>query len=280
MTLVDTHCHLDFHQFDADRAEVIERAVRAGLNRILVPAIDRESAIAAVRLSAAHSMVYAAAGFHPTDADKWQADSLAILMALFSSPESAGKLVAVGEIGLDYYWVQDPQARLRQRQLLETQLSLAREVSRPVILHMREEGDAWHGGASEDLLAILTSWHGGLAREGHPLASRPGVLHSFNGTTETAERALGLNFCIGVTGPVTYKNASQKREVIRSLPLERLLLETDAPFLTPVPHRGKRNEPAYIPHIADKIAEIHSKDPAEIAALTSANAARLFAWGD
>ena len=93
MTLVDTHCHLDFHQFDADRAEVIERAVQAGLNRILVPAIDRESALAAVRLSAAHSMVYAAAGFHPTDADKWQADSLAMLMALFSSPESAGKLI-------------------------------------------------------------------------------------------------------------------------------------------------------------------------------------------
>jgi TatD DNase family protein len=106
------------------------------------------------------------------------------------------------------------------------------------------------------------------------------VLHSFNGNLETAQKALMLNFYLGITGPVTYKNAEEKRNIIRQLPLDKLLIETDAPFLAPVPHRGKRNEPAYVRHIADKIAEIHSKSPAEIAAITTANAARLFAWGD
>lgn len=280
MALTDTHCHLDFHQFDADRPAVIQRAIRAGLERILVPAIDWPSSLRVVELSAANTILYAAVGFHPTDADKWESDSHAGLRELVSSSQNAGRVVAIGEIGLDYYWVKDPDARRWQRELLEKQLALAREVSRPAILHLREEAGAWSGRASADLLAILSSWQSALAAEDHPLASRPGVLHSFTGTLETAERALGLNFCIGVTGPVTYKNAPQKRDVIRQLPLDRLLIETDSPFLAPVPHRGERNEPAYVGHIADKIAEIHSKDPAEIASRTGANAARLFAWGD
>jgi len=142
---------------------------------------------------------------------------------------------------------------------------------------MREQDDAWFGDASMDLLEILTEWQSGLSGD---LRERPGVLHSFNGTLETAQKALALNFYLGVTGPVTYSNADKKREVISQLPLDRLLIETDGPYLTPVPHRGKRNEPAYVVHIADKIAEIHSKSPAEIAEITTANAARLFAWGD
>jgi len=142
---------------------------------------------------------------------------------------------------------------------------------------MREENDAWFGKASQDLLEILSEWQGGL----HGLlAEKPGVLHSFNGTIETAQKALALNFYIGVTGPVTYKNAEEKRQIIRHLPLDKILIETDAPFLSPMPFRGKRNEPAYVRHIADKIAEIHLKSPAEIASITTANAARLFAWGD
>jgi TatD DNase family protein len=145
---------------------------------------------------------------------------------------------------------------------------------------MREENDAWFGQASVNLLNILGEWQANLAAKAHPLAQRPGVLHSFNGTLETARKALALNFLIGVTGPVTYKNAEQKREIIRQLPIAKLLIETDAPFLAPVPHRGRRNEPAYVGHIADKIGEIHSKSPAEIAAITTANAARLFAWGE
>jgi TatD DNase family protein len=126
-------------------------------------------------------------------------------------------------------------------------------------------------------LEILAHWQRGLQA---PLAERPGVLHSFNGDLEAAQKALALNFFIGITGPVTYKNADKKREIIAQLPMDKILIETDSPFLAPVPHRGKRNEPAYVLHIADKIAEIHSKSPAEIASLTTANAARLFAWGD
>jgi len=242
-----------------------------------VPGIDWDSSLAAVKLADSHGMLRAAVGFHPTDAEKWQSGAYEMLKELAGG---SARIVAVGEIGLDYYWVKDPDDRRRQRHILETQLALAREISLPVILHMREEADAWHGAASEDLLEMISSWQAGLAAEGHALAPRPGVLHSFNGTLETAQRAVGLNFRIGVTGPVTYKNASQKREIIGRLPLECLLIETDSPFLTPVPHRGRRNEPAYVAHIADKIAEIHSKDPAEIASLTAANAARLFAWGD
>ncbi|MGE5250519.1 MAG: TatD family hydrolase [Bacteroidota bacterium] len=289
MTLTDTHCHLDFEKFDEDRTAVILRAIQAGLARILIPALDWESSLAAVRLAASHPILYAAVGFHPTDAGKWQEGADRKLRHLIDSGNAGSpfieihgfeKIVAIGEIGLDYYWVSDPDERAWQRRVLEQQLALARQVSRPVIIHMREQGDAWSGEASLDLLAILGDWQRGLAAESHPLASGPGVLHSFNGTLETARKAISLNFLIGVTGPVTYKNADKKREVIRELPLDRLLIETDSPFLTPVPHRGRRNEPAYVVHIADKIAEIHSKDPAEIASITTANAARLFAWGD
>jgi TatD DNase family protein len=130
-----------------------------------------------------------------------------------------------------------------------------------------------------DLLEILSAWHEQLEAEKHPLVERPGVLHSFNGNLETAQKALALNFYIGVTGPVTYKNAEEKRQIIRGLPLERLLIETDSPFLTPVPHRGKRNEPAFVTHIADKIAEIQLTTREQVADVTTSNAARLFGWG-
>jgi len=282
--LTDTHCHLDFNKFDQDREAVLQRAQQAGLRRILIPALELASSRAVIELSRSHPMLFAAIGFHPTDLDHWDADSQASLRAMLAPvPQETNtpeKLVAVGEIGLDYYWVKDERQRARQREVLQNQLVIAGEANKPVVIHMREEGDAWAGKASEDLMGILADWHRGLAARRHPLAERPGVLHSFNGTAETARKALGLNFYIGVTGPVTYKNAEEKRRIIGNLPLERLLIETDAPFLTPVPHRGARNEPAYVRHIADKIAEIHSKDPAEIATVTTANAARLFAWGD
>ncbi|MDO8753807.1 MAG: TatD family hydrolase, partial [Anaerolineales bacterium] len=187
------------------------------------------------------------------------------------------KVVAVGEIGIDYYWVKENDKRAFQREVLKQQLQFAKEINKPVIIHMREENDAWFGEASQDLLEILSEWQGSLQDS---LAKKPGVLHSFNGNLETAQKALTLNFYLGITGPVTYKNAEEKREMIRHLPLDKILIETDAPFLSPVPFRGKRNEPAYVRHIADKIAEIHLKSPAEIASITTANAARLFAWGD
>jgi TatD DNase family protein len=143
---------------------------------------------------------------------------------------------------------------------------------------MREENDAWFGQASINLLEILGTWHQELRTQAHPLKDRPGVLHSFNGNLETAQKAIELNFYIGVTGPVTYKNAQEKRNIIKQLPLSQLLIETDAPFLTPVPHRGQRNEPAFVAYIADKIAEIHNTTREQVARITSQNANRLFGW--
>lgn len=274
--LTDTHCHLDFNKFDDDRDAVIRRALDVGVERILVPSIELESCKAVIRLANSHPNLFAAVGFHPTDLDGWNDESLENLRNL---AQSADKVIAIGEIGLDYYWVKEPEKQARQRLVLKEQLRLAREAGLPVVIHMREADDAWFGQASVDLLEILSKWQGGLAAEGHPLAEKPGVLHSYNGNLETAQKAIAHNFYIGVTGPVTYKNAEEKRQIIRRLPLERLLIETDAPFLTPVPHRGKRNEPAFVTHIADKIAEIHMTTREQVAQITSDNAKHLFGWG-
>src|SRR5688572_30648571 len=277
--LADTHCHLDFNKFDEDRDAVIQRAIEAGLTRILVPALDFESSLSVVKLAASHPNIYAAVGFHPTDLDKWNENSINELRALvISRGDINNKIVAIGEIGLDYYWVKEPDQRAFQQTALKQQLKLAQEANKPVIIHMREENDAWFGQASVDLLEILTEWQSGLDAKNHPLAEKPGVLHSFNGNLETAHQAIELNFCLGVTGPVTYKNAEEKRNIIQQLPLDKLLIETDAPFLTPVPYRGKRNEPAFVAYIADKIAEIHNTTRAQVARVTSQNANRLFGW--
>ena len=281
--LTDTHCHLDFDKFDDDREAVIRRAIDMGVKRILIPALDYESSLAAIRLADAYADIFAAVGFHPTDLDKWDAESLKNLRKLIAGPQLEGslpkhKLVAIGEIGLDYYWVKESEKRDFQQAVLRQQLRLAQEVNLPVILHMREENDAWFGAASADLLEILSEWQAALLEASHPLAEKPGVLHSYNGNLETAQEALALNFYIGITGPVTYKNAEEKREIVRQLPLERLLIETDSPFLTPVPHRGRRNEPAFVVHIADKIAEIHRTTREQVARVTYQNANRLFGW--
>ncbi|MCC7118897.1 MAG: TatD family hydrolase [Anaerolineales bacterium] len=273
LQFTDTHCHLDYHKFNADREEVIQRANAAGLIRLLVPGLHHKSSQAAVELAEKYPSVYAAVGFHPTDLEEFNPKSFDEVKELAHHP----KVVAIGEIGIDYYWVKEKEARAFQREALKQQLAFAKEMHKPVIIHMREENDAWFGEASADLLTILEEWQKSLSGS---LAEKPGVLHSFNGTLETAQKALALNFYLGVTGPVTYKNADKKREIIAQLPLTRLLIETDSPFLSPVPVRDKRNEPSFVLHIADKIAEIHSKSPAEIAEITTANAARLFAWGD
>jgi TatD DNase family protein len=287
--LTDTHCHLDFNKFDEDRDSVIQRAIESGIGRILIPGLDLASSQSAIKLAESNPNMYAAVGFHPTDLDTWNDTSIEDLLALIlPHPESLsrwergwgeGKIVAIGEIGLDYYWVKESDKRARQREVLKRQLKLAQDVNKPVVIHMREESDAWFGQASVDLLEILTEWHNELRVQNHLLAERSGVLHSFNGNLETAQKAIDLNFYIGVTGPVTYKNAEEKRQIIRQLPLDRLLIETDAPFLTPVPHRGKRNEPAFVAYIADKIAEIHMTTREQVAEITTTSAARLFGWG-
>lgn len=297
--LTDTHCHLDLNKFNEDRDVVIQRALDAGVERIMVPALELESCKAVIQLANSHPNIFAAVGFHPTDLGEWNETSIETLRksilphpsplpkregtespSLFGREgRGKGKIIAIGEIGLDYYWVKEPEKQAQQREVLKQQLKLAQDVNLPVIIHMREENDAWFGQASVDLLEILTEWHKVLQVQNHPLAEKPGVLHSFNGTLETSLKAIEHNFYIGVTGPVTYKNADEKRNIIRQLPLSRLLIETDAPYLSPVPHRGKRNEPAFVAHIADKIAEIHNTTREQVAEITSANANHLFGWG-
>ena len=271
--LTDTHCHLDYRKFNEDREEVIQRALDSGLTKLLVPGLHPRSCTEAVKLADTHPNIYAAVGFHPTDIDQFSARSFGQIKELAKHP----KVVAIGEIGIDYYWVKEPEKREKQRDVLKQHLEFAKEVDKPVVIHMREEEDAWFGDASVDLLNILEEWQSSLQGT---LAEKPGVLHSFNGNLETAQKALALNFYLGITGPVTYPKADEKRKLIEQLPLDKLLIETDSPFLPPVPFRGKRNEPAYVQYIADKIAEIHSTSPAEIAAITTANADRLFAWGE
>jgi len=270
--LTDTHCHLDFGKFDADRDAALARARAAGLTRILIPGITLDSSRAAVKLAESHHGLFAAVGVHPNDVGTLQVDTFARLRELAKSQ----KVVAIGEIGLDYYWNSAPHAY--QQKVLQEQLALAAELRWPVILHCREKGDAPHGACAEDLIEILEEWGNRLRVEKNPLVERPGVFHSFSGSRETAQRAIRLGFYLGVTGPVTFQKAVERQELVAALPLERLLIETDAPYLTPYSHRGRRNEPAFVVEIADKIAKLHTLSLEEVAAITSANAARLFSW--
>jgi TatD DNase family protein len=280
--LTDTHCHLDLEKFDADRNEVIRRAELAGISRILIPGLTVASSRNVVQLAYTHPLLFAAVGVHPNDASTWDGQTISSLKQLISPPSKPalpgkeGKVVAIGEIGLDYYW--KTSTSKDQIDILKLQLALALEFHLPVVLHCREEGDIEYGTCAEDLINILEEWITNLEKVNHPLLERPGVLHSFSGSLEFAQNAIKLGFFIGITGPITYKNAENRRQVTAGLPLERLLIETDSPFLAPHPNRGKRNEPAFVANIADKIAEIKSCTPQEVAAVTTKNAAQLFAW--
>jgi TatD DNase family protein len=259
----DTHCHLDFDRFDQDRSQVLERAWNAGLVWILNPGIDLHTNQAAIDLAQAYPQhISAAVGIHPNFGQPWTADILPTLR------EQAGQpgVVAIGEIGLDYYRQHTPFDQ--QRTMFESQLALAEELGLPVILHNRD--------AKQDLLQILTCWYQGLTQMSHPLAKRPGVFHSFLADYDTAMAAIEMNFFIGISGPVTFTNAPERKAITRKIPLGQLLLETDAPFMAPHPHRGKRNEPSYIPLIAEEIARLHDTSPKHVAEETYANACRLF----
>lgn len=262
--LIDTHCHLDFNAFDEDRKAVIHRASTAGVRRMLVPAVDVESCEEVLRLVEAYTDVYAAIGVHPNHAEAWQPGWMNDLRLIASHP----KVVAIGEIGLDYYRTRTPKDI--QRSALEAQLNLAVEMGKPVVLHSRE--------STSDLLAILGLWTEGLQEQRSVLVERPGVLHSFSGTIAEAIQAIGMKFLIGITGPVTFSNAKSLQEVVTYIPLKNLVIETDAPFLTPHPHRGKRNEPSYVQIIAEKIASLKNITIEEVARQTTANAMRLFNW--
>jgi TatD DNase family protein len=250
--LFDTHAHLHDGEFESDRTEVLARARTAGVGRFLAVGTDPEASAAAVALAAAQPDVYAAVGIHPHDAAAADDAALARIAALAQAP----KVVAVGEIGLDYY--RDLSPRPAQARALRAQLVLARELGKPVLLHCRE--------AHADLLAAV-------AAEGD--AEIGGIMHCFSGDVAVARQCLDLGLLISVAGPVTYPNARRLAEVVRSLGLDRLVLETDCPYLPPQPWRGKRNEPAYLPVTAARVAELIGAPPAIVAQRTTANACAL-----
>jgi len=253
--LFDTHCHLDFEQFDGDRDEVVARAVAVDVKRIVVPALDLENAPKVLTLADRYEEVYAAVGVHPNSSAGWQDAWIDRLRELAAHE----KVVAVGEIGLDYYWDRSPKET--QQRALGQQLALAAELELPVIIHNRE--------SDADVLRLLAA---------SPLQGkeRPGVLHSFLSTWETAEAALEMGYYLGFTGPLTYAKNDELRAVVEQTPMDRLLIETDAPFLSPQAHRGERNEPAFVRLIAAQMAEILRLKEATIATMTTDNAACLF----
>ncbi len=264
-SLTDTHCHLYFNDYDEDRPAVLERAWEAGLEHILVPGIDLETSRAALMLAEAHPAVYAAVGVHPNSALSWQADTLEALRQLAAHP----RVVAIGEIGLDYYRQHAPHAL--QREVFRQQVRLAAQAGLPVVVHVRNAGPGERA-CLADVLQILQELRPELPDEG------PGVIHSFSGNPQEAARALDLGFYLGFTGPVTFKKAEDLRQVVAGVPLERILIETDGPFLAPHPHRGRRNEPAYVRYIAETIGQVLGKPVGMIADATAQNAARLFRW--
>jgi TatD DNase family protein len=255
---VDSHAHIDGELFDADRAEVVERSRAAGVRAILTVGTGDPHAgelERAVETAEKFDGVYVAAGVHPHDAklfDDAAAERLSKLV------RGSRRVVAWGEIGLDYHYDHSP--RDVQREVFRRQLRLAREANLPVIIHSRE--------ADVETIEILESeWQG---------ASRAGVLHCFGGSRWMAERALALGFYVSFAGNVTFKNAEPLREVARTIPSERLLVETDCPFLAPVPLRGRRNEPAFVVETARRLAELRETTVEEIGRITSENFSKLF----
>lgn len=269
--LADTHCHLNFDSFDEDREAVIERARQAGVERILNPGIDVASSRAAVALADRFPVVYAAVGVHPNDLTGWSDGTLDELRSLAGHR----KVVAIGEIGLDYY--RDRAPHDLQQRVFREQLALAADLDLPAVIHIRNASGIQRQ-AVQDTLGILKKWQAELAGKDAILAQNPGVLHSYSGNEREARQAIDLNFYLGFTGPVTFRNAPEVQQLVAGLPLDSMLIETDAPFLTPHPFRGKRNEPARVRLVAEKIAELHRLPLEIVAASSTSNAQRLFHW--
>ncbi len=262
--LTDTHCHLNLNQFNEDLEAVLARAAQAGVERILVPGIDLPTSRRAVELAKQHAGLFAAVGIHPNSANSWDSGTIKEIDALCRHP----KVVAIGEIGLDYY--RQHATPTQQKAVFQAQLELALEMQLPVVIHNRE--------STQDMLPLLKSWRERLRGHRAELAARPGVLHAFEGTVQQALEAARLNFRIGVGGPITYPKADQRLETITNLPLEIILIETDAPYLSPQPHRGERNEPANVKIVVQKMAELLNLEYDQVAQITSESADRLFLW--
>jgi TatD DNase family protein len=251
--LIDTHAHLDDKRFDGDREEVINRCVEEGVVCIINAGSDLSSSIKAISLAEKHSIIYAAVGIHPHEAKTADKNTTELLRSLAGKE----KVVAIGETGLDYHY--DFSPREKQKEVFRQQIALAREMKLPIVVHDRES----HG----DILQILKeekAWEVG------------GVMHCFSGSRETAKECMDMNFFISFAGPVTFDNARRAKEVAAYVPLDRLLTETDCPYLTPVPFRGKRNYPGYVKYVAEEICRIKDLDPGRLAECVLENTARLF----
>lgn len=251
--LFNTHSHVDTgRQFASDREEVLARAREMGVERLMVIGFNRELMPITLKFAEEHDGVYAAVGIHPTDALEWGPEAERELRAAARS----AKVKAIGEIGLDYYW-KDRAPFEVQRQVFRQQIRIARELKLPLVIHDRD--------AHEDTVSIL---------EEEQAQEIGGIMHCFAGDWAIAERCLALGFFIGVGGTVTYRNNPVGREVAQRLPLDRIVLETDDPYLAPMPHRGRRNEPGYVRLVAEFLAELRGLSLEEIAAATTANALR------
>lgn len=252
MPIFDTHAHYDSGGFNADRDAVLAVLPAAGVGLVVDPGCDVESSRAAVALTERYPHVYAAVGIHPEDCAGCTDEDFDAVRALCGHE----KVVAIGEIGLDYYWAENP-SREFQQQVFRRQLALAEELDLPVIVHDREA----HG----DSLAIVLE---------HPRVR--GVFHCFSGSPEMAAELLKRGWYLGFDGPITYKNAKRARSVAAITPLDRIVVETDAPYLTPVPFRGKRNDSRYLPYVLEKLAEWKDVTAAEMTDITWRNGLRLF----
>jgi TatD DNase family protein len=259
--LIDSHCHLQFPQFQGDRAQVLDRAWQAGLSALVVVGTDTDASQQALALAEAHPNVFATVGWHPHQAAQFDDQERLALRRLAESP----KAVAIGEIGLDFYRrLSPPEA---QRAVFQQMLDMAGELGLPVVIHSRA--------AEEETFAILSAWAAQMKGQGHQ--ERPlGIVHCFSGDLGLALRYVQLGFLISIPGSITYPNADRMASVVAGLPLERLLVETDAPYLTPQSKRGRRNEPSFLLETVGRIAEIRAQTIREVAEKTGANAAALY----
>lgn len=249
----DTHAHLNAEQYNEDLKEVIDRALSEGISNIVVVGFDRPTIEKAMKLAEEYEFIYASVGWHPVDAIDMTDEDLQWIEELSQHP----KVVALGEMGLDYYWDKSPKDI--QKEVFRKQIQLAKKVKLPIVIHNRD--------ATADIVEILEEEGAGEVG---------GIMHCFSGSPEIAKECVDMNFYISLGGPVTFKNAKKPKEVADVIPLDKLLIETDCPYLTPHPYRGKRNEPSYVKLVAEQIADIKGISVEEVASATTENAKKLF----
>lgn len=251
--LIDTHTHLDSPKFDSDRDEVIQRAYDAGVTKMVNIGFNRETIPTTMQLAEKYPFIYAAVGWHPADAIDMRPEDLNWIRELCAH----AKVVAIGEIGLDYYW--DTSPKEVQQDVFRSQIRLAKQVKKPIIIHNRD--------AHADIVRILQE---------EDAKEVGGIMHCFSGSAEISKQCLDMNFYISFGGPLTFKNARVPKEVLATVPLDKILFETDAPYLAPDPYRGKRNESAFVRYVAQAAAEIKGKSLEEISKISTDNAKKCF----